>query len=800
MATPRLAQLKKNARQHLLALLYFALLMLGMTYPLITVFHTHFIGDLFSDAYEYSHHIWWMNHAMRTVQSIFHLVPLAYPDGLNGAWLWGNPLQSFPAWLFLFVMPLPAAYNLAALINLTLNGWMTYFLGWHLTKNTWAAILAGTIFALYPTIQGHLIASHTGLIILWGAPLYILALLHLKDNLHVKGVAITALCFVLSILGNSLLLVYVLFPITAIFAIERLRLKQWRWLGAIVLSAFIGGLLALIFIAPVALEQVNSPIPSDGGDIQYSADFLATVTPSFYNPLFTDLTYSRRILGGINNVEGTAYIGIIAAVLAIIGFINVRESRWWGRLAIFGWILSLGPLLKVMDRLVTVNLGGYDTHIVLPWAALMNIPVLNIARTPARFNFVIGLSIAILAAYGLQWFYQHQLKTNWLRLGLIIILIPMIAFEYQVWWENGLPELRTIIDLQADPITALRDDESVRAVFNIPYTHLLTAKDGMMLQTQHQKPIIAGHVTRRTPVNPAKLAILEGSLDPALLKSIGADVVILHRYWSDEKLEPFARDQLGTPFYEDERLLAWYTPQTGASTEFVVMPFTGDKFTRQATSYAYVPADGWITFNADLNAKNATIKLLLDGASVQQWNITDSQSINLRLPLTTGYHSVVLQTHSTCPRSPNPSLICPSVIIDNLSLTNFSTGDLSQPILFERGITLSAFDVKHTRNAIDVALGWQFDQTVTDTDIRFVHVLNEYGETVMQSDISLGTFSADTTHIETLTFNDMPSGTYTVYLGWYTYPDLTRREILADVPDAANRWIELETITIPDES
>ena len=47
--------------------------------------------------------------------------------------LWSLPLQSFPAWLFAFVMPLPAAFNLAALLTLALNGWAMFFLVRYLT-------------------------------------------------------------------------------------------------------------------------------------------------------------------------------------------------------------------------------------------------------------------------------------------------------------------------------------------------------------------------------------------------------------------------------------------------------------------------------------------------------------------------------------------------------------------------------------------------------------------------------------------------------------------------------------------
>ncbi|MEO0565596.1 MAG: hypothetical protein AAF125_26045, partial [Chloroflexota bacterium] len=286
---------------HIAAYLYFVALMLAISFPLVTVFSTAFIGDAFSDAHEYARHIWWISHALQTGAPVFDQPLLAYPDGLNGAWLWGNPFQSFPAWLFALVMPLPAAYNLGALLHLALNGWAAYFLVWRLTYSRAAALLAGTVFAIYPTVQGHLIASHTGLLVLWGLPLTALALYRLgHTRARPRDIALALLAFIASILGNNLLLVYGLFPIFLVFALVYLTGRNWRALRALVLIGVLGGTIALIFVGPVALEQLASPLPSEGGDVRFSADLLAIFAPSFYNPLYTDLTYSRSILGGVN--------------------------------------------------------------------------------------------------------------------------------------------------------------------------------------------------------------------------------------------------------------------------------------------------------------------------------------------------------------------------------------------------------------------------------------------------------------------------------------------------------------------
>ena len=168
-------------------------------------------------------------------------------------------------------------------------------------------------------------------------------------------------------------------------------------------------------------------------------------------------------------------------------------------MALLTWVLSLGPLLKVNDEVVTVTIDIFPTYVPLPWLGAQYVPVLNLARTPARFNLALGVMVAVMAAYGLA----HPLRyMRWraARWSVVVALVPLIFFESAVWWEGNRPHLQTVPDLRVEAITALREDNRVRAVLNLPYDHPVAAKQGMYLQTRHQTPLIAGHVTRRTPV------------------------------------------------------------------------------------------------------------------------------------------------------------------------------------------------------------------------------------------------------------------------------------------------------------
>jgi len=229
-------------------------------------------------------------------------------------------------------------------------------------------------------------------------------------------------------------------------------------------------------------------------------DLLGIVTPSFGHVLFGDLAYTGRVLG-VNLPEGYSYLGIAAAILSIIAVGTHQAARWWLVLALVAWLLALGPVLKLFDTPLTTRIDGYPVTFAPPWAFLYQLPGFSLARTPGRFTFTLALAVAALAGYGAA--------TVWARLGrgrvagaLLLGMTAVAVFEYQAFF----PQYTVPADIPA-PIAALRDRDDVRAVFDVPWGNLLAAKQGMYLQTAHEQPLIAGQVTRRTPVSGAPQSV-----------------------------------------------------------------------------------------------------------------------------------------------------------------------------------------------------------------------------------------------------------------------------------------------------
>jgi hypothetical protein len=725
---------------HLAVTAFYALAAILVTWPLLSQMGERIVGHPFGDAYEYTHHIWWMHEALRSGQSPFFQPLLLYPNGLQAAWLWGAPLQSFPAWLFMFIMPLPAAFNLQALLTLTLNGWAMWLFSHkllaisnqpktenirefepprregrqeeeartsalstqHSALNTppsslssphhfFPALLAGLVFMLYPAFQGQLAAGHTGLLVLWPVPLLALVLLRLVNltphpPLHnmergrtlriglskrdLRLIFAAAVCFMMSLWGSVLLLIYVLTPLLGVYAAYLLWRREWMALLRLIAALGLGALLSAPFLLPILREQIGQPmVLQEDGSVRYSASLLGIVSPSFYHPLFSGLEYPRRVLG-IDPFEGASYAGIVAAALALIAIWKVRRARGWLAAAALAWVFSLGPLLKLFDSPLALRVDGYATHISLPWALFQNLPVLSIARTPGRFNFAVGFAVAVLAGYGAAYLWA-RLKAS-VRPFVLLALMALIAFEYQFFWE--LPTVPATIP---DAIAALGARDDVRAVFDIPWEHRLTDKDAMYLQTGHGLPMIAGHITRTTPLNPAVGYLLQRTLDPALLERAGADIIILHKQWDDEAglTDAFLRVRLGAPIFEDERFAVFdVPPYTGDAPGFIASVELPEAIADQGSIYFYAPQPGTVTLRGQVAADGARrARLALDSEIILEWTVQGQIGLDVPVELdSAGYHTLTIAADPPCPVDSDPTLRCNALRVSDVELENYT--------------------------------------------------------------------------------------------------------------------------------
>lgn len=164
------------------------------------------------------------------------------------------------------------------------------------------------------------------------------------------------------------------------------------------------------------------------------------------------------------------------AVLAL-GWRGLRGQGFWLLLAGFFFVMSLGPSLHV---------GGEDTGVPLPSAALVELPLFSMLRKPDRFLLMVQFCVAILmAGCWRAWPRPERLQRPALALGIALLgcefaLAPLTTFE--------LP-----LPSAVERLAALPD---VTGVVHLP-TQSGGSKEARVnwLATRHEHPVAQGYVT-----------------------------------------------------------------------------------------------------------------------------------------------------------------------------------------------------------------------------------------------------------------------------------------------------------------
>ena len=584
---------------------------LALTWPLARGLGTTAPGLGHADTYEMLRQAWDAHEQLAAGQNPLVQTRIAYPQRYTSYLTWARPLRWLPGALLMFVMPPIAALNVWLLATLTLNGLTAYWLGLALSDGRrWAAWLGGLAFMLFPQQQGQLSAVHLDVLAMYGLPL--LALCWWRVLFRSGGwrsVIAGGAWLTLATLGTPTALVYHVLPLIVflggyalwsergrLFPRER-RWHRWPAVRALALLGW-GGALLLIFFAPLLSETGQAELAQlrESGRVRYSLDALSFVSPSPFGLLARaglSPHYARDVLG-TNAVEGAAYLGVVASALALVAVWRRRDARMWLVLAVGAMVLGLGPLLKWWDAPLRVTVDGAPTYVTLPYAALENLPVLRETRTPGRFAGALALAWSALVSVGARAAgdalraersarkrarsdaQRHSRAVPLARLALGaptagVLLGALIFAEYSLFAPFPVgPATQPAYFHEL----AARDD--VRAVYNAPAGDFLARMQAMAQQVVHGKPIIGGQLYRRTPQNPALIALLDAAVTgqggaltapppeqiAPLVRLAGADRAILHKRFVPNVDEALARLEaaFGPPEFEDAWHAAYVVP------------------------------------------------------------------------------------------------------------------------------------------------------------------------------------------------------------------------------------------------
>ncbi len=871
----------------LIPLLVYTLAAAFITWPLVTQLSTHAAGAGYGDSFEYIRLGWWGKYALQNGLNPFYQSLFAYPDGFFSAVQWAQPLIYWPTAILGFVFDPVAAFNIWLLLEIILSGLTAYWLCREVIRAQHAAplqdldgggvnlpaLFGGLIFMAFPAVQGHLSAGHVNPLSNYALPVVVLCLFRLLER---RGGICTAIlgAFALLILalGNFTFPAFTLLPLVLFgggyyLLFRRSRLLRRDTIRNLIIMFAGGGLLMLPFYIPLFndLTASNRPVYlQETGWVRYSADPLAFIAPSPFTLWTAPIAppFSRTVLG-TNSIEGTAYLGIIAVILTVVALRRQRHAAGvWLAIALGCMVFSLGPLLKWQDQPVTYHLGAeYQSYVVMPWALFQNLPLISATRTPGRFNITTGLALGVLAALGLSArtpgpspagrgeenavIVGARHASPLRRIILTGILIILTLLEYQLFF----PFPTTPAALPAY-FESLAKRTNVRAVFDVPADDLIAQKVALYQQVVHHKPLIAGYISRRTPVDPAKLTLLSdmatgkaASADQtsAIFKDTGIDVVVYH--WGviqRDQVLPYATSAFGRPMYADDQQAIFEVPDATTRPVADRQPITLSSagwwndissssywLTDDGSIYLYTPTtiDRQWTINAvSFLRYPRRLALWVDGQLMHLWRSADGK-LPLWLKLEPGFHTLRFTSPDGCTPVPavqvctlnNPPERCKGVSRENVCLSvNFGAGldrgADAGPMAFQDhdvqlsgGMALRGFRAVANGRALSVETTWHAAQKLTGDYHVFVHVLDQTGKMVTQADTipGEGTFptsqwSIPQTWIEhvDISLAVLPPGKYGVYAGWYSYPDMTRLSVEGNAPHAQDGLVFLQEIEI----
>ncbi len=424
--------------------------------------------------------------------NIFHPHPftLTYSDSMLLPALTTVPL------LALGLHPV-IAYNLVLVCSFVASAFAMYLLVEHLTGSPGAAFISGLLFGFYPYRFEHY--SHFELQMTYCMPLALLALHRFLTTARVRNAVAAGLLFAAQLYCSMYYAVFFTFYVGAVLAIVALLDPPpvRKLLG----PAAIAGALALLLAWPLARTYSDAHL----GDREVP-------TVSFYSATASDYlrAHERSAMWADRGVPGrraerALFPGVMALLLAAIALVppfGVTRAAYAGAM------------------LVAFEISRGYNSLFYPYLYEW-LPFVRGLRVPARSSILVGLSLAILAGFGVRRLLAD--RSRWLSGGALALLTVAIAVDLRpaLRLEPVWPEPPPIYG----PVAGARD--VVLAEFPFGGSHLGFTPNVpfMYFSLWHWAQMINGYSGRYPPNQEEFEAAMQEFPDPPtidLLRARGA--------------------------------------------------------------------------------------------------------------------------------------------------------------------------------------------------------------------------------------------------------------------------------------
>jgi hypothetical protein len=422
-----------------LVFVFFLALAVVQTLPLALHMNDHALGWA-GDSYV----MWWnlvsLKQSLLALSNPFHTSALYYPQGTDlylHTLIPVNGVLSVP--LQLITGNVLLSWNILMLTFLALSGTGGYALAYHVTKDRWASLFGGFLFAFLPFVMMHMNAAHFDIATTWPIPFFALFLLRFFERRSRADILLVA------VLGALMTWNWVEFAIDAgwfalllfsFWAIVKLRRGERADIPPMVRSLLPAIVVWAVLSAPVviptvlAIQSGDYTVTTTGNEAgYYSPDAFAYFIPSpLWGPGEFANNFEKPYSTRAGSIETTMFLGLSPLALAIVALANRRKSplrtsiRFWSLVFGFFAVMSLGPEL---------NAFGLSLAVPLPFKLLQLLPFVGERREPARMIIVGALALGVLASIGVSVVakkYAHSFR----HAGPLIacMALAVICFEY----------------------------------------------------------------------------------------------------------------------------------------------------------------------------------------------------------------------------------------------------------------------------------------------------------------------------------------------------------------------------------
>ncbi len=344
-----------------------------------------------------------------------------FPVGYPVLQLTPNLLDHLSAAPLVALLPFPLSDNLWWLLVLALDGLAAHRLGRRLGGSEGAGWLAGAGFMLAEPLVRELNLHHAPQGMLFWAPLYLDALLALREAPSLRRAALAGL--MLGMAGVSYWYLALFLVLGSLPLLLGLPLTSLAVFGAV--AAAISGPL----LWPYLSSWGQIPLTA-GADAPPPADLPASYAALPAKEAFVAwhgndlLFWLRRTPADTSN---RVSLVLLAAALAGLRKLPRRTAASLAWATLLGAVMLLGPTLRWGEELVL--LGGHPVSLPFRWLGQLH-PVLERLTWPERWGILVSLGLVGLAARAP-------------RPGLLAVLVAVESFAVSANLPARATELRT---------------------------------------------------------------------------------------------------------------------------------------------------------------------------------------------------------------------------------------------------------------------------------------------------------------------------------------------------------------------